>query len=342
MKATRFHEYGGPDKLRYEEVPDPVPSSGEVLVRVRACAVNHIDLDICAGTSRIPFSLPHTLGIEVAGEIAAVDSPAAQWKVGDRVTVNFVLYCGTCSACRAGNDNICETRQMMGVSVAGGYAEYVLAPARCLLPLPSNLSYEEAAATQVAFGTAWHMLIALGKLLPGETVLVNSAGSGVGSAAVQIAKLVGARVLATVGSDEKRAAVAELGADVVWNHQTQDVVAEVGKETAGRGVGLVFEHVGGEALRRSLQCVGVCGRIVTCGAHAGEVVPLDVVDLFRKQVAVIGCYTATSREIETVLGLVAAGKLKPVVYKVLPLAEAAQAHELMAARKQVGKIVLVP
>ena len=342
MKAVQFHGYGGPDKLSLEEVADPVAADDEVLIRVRACAVNHIDLDIREGTSRIPLTLPHTLGIEVAGEIAEPAKSGGRWTTGDPVTVSFLLHCGACATCRLGNDNICENRGMLGVTRPGGYAELVAAPARCVLALPKDMGYEGAAATQVAFGTAWHMLLAQGKLRPGETVLVNSAGSGVGSAAVQIAKLTGARVIATVGGDEKREAVAALGADLVLNYQKQDVVAEVQKETVGRGVELVFEHVGGEALQRSLQCVGVCGRIVTCGAHGGEVVPLDIVELFRKQAALLGSYTATSVELETVLALTAEGKLKPVIHEVLPLAAAARAHELIAARKQVGKIVLVP
>ena len=341
MKAVRFHEYGGADKLRFEDAPEPVPAAGEALIRVRACAINHVDLDIREGVSRFPLPLPHTLGIEVAGDVEAA-AANGRWKAGDRVTVNFILYCRDCAPCRSGKDNICVQRRMLGVSLPGGYAEYVVAPVHCLLPIPSSLSYDQAAATQVAFGTSWHMLMTMGKLAAGETVLINSAGSGVGSAAVQIARLAGARVLATVGSDAKRDAVARLGADAVFNHQKQNVVEEVRKHTDGRGVDLVYEHVGGETLRQSLECVAICGRVVTCGAHSGEVVPLDIIPLFRKQLALIGCYTSTSREIETVLGLAAQGKLKPVVHKVMPLAEAREAHEVIAGRQHVGKVVLVP
>lgn len=341
MKAVRFHEYGGADKLRFEDAPEPVPAAGEALIRVRACAINHVDLDIREGVSRFPLPLPHTLGIEVAGDVEAA-ARNGRWKAGDRVTVNFILYCRDCAPCRSGKDNICVQRRMLGVSLPGGYAEYVVAPVHCLLPIPSSLSYDQAAATQVAFGTSWHMLMTRGKLAAGETVLINSAGSGVGSAAVQIARLAGARVLATVGSDAKRDAVARLGADAVFNHQKQNVVEEVRKHTDGRGVDLVYEHVGGETLRQSLECVAICGRVVTCGAHSGEVVPLDIIPLFRKQLALIGCYTSTSREIETVLGLAAQGKLKPVVHKVMPLAEARKAHEVIAGRQHVGKVVLVP
>ena len=342
MKAVRFHKYGDADELRFEEAPEPVPAAGEVLIRVRACAINHVDLDIREGTSRFPLPLPHTLGIEVAGNVAFAAASNGRWKVGDQVTVNFILYCRDCAPCRSGNDNICVQGKMLGVSLPGGYAEYVVAPVHCLRPIPPSLSYAQTAATQVAFGTSWHMLMTMGKLMAGETVLINSAGSGVGSAAVQIAKLVGARVLATVGSDAKREAVAQLGADAVLNHQKQNVMEEVRKHTDGRGVDLVYDHVGGETFRQSLECAAVCGRIVTCGAHAGEVVPLDIIPLFRKQIAVMGCYTSTSREIETVLGLAVTGKLKPVVHKVMPLAEAQKAHELIAARKHVGKVVLAP
>lgn len=342
MKAVRFHEYGGPEKLQYEDVPDLVPGAQEVLIRVRACAVNHFDLDMRDGTSRIPLQLPHIPGIEVAGEVVSEGGSEGKWKPGDRVTVSFLLYCGHCRACRDGNDNICDNRGMLGLSASGGYAELVVAPSHCLRLLPANLSYEDAAATQVAFGTAWHMLLARAALQPGETVLVNSAGSGVGSAAVQIAKLTGARVIATVGSDEKRKAVESLGADVVINYRKQDLVKEVEKETGGHGADVVFEHVGGETLQKSLQAVAVCGRIVTCGAHGGEVVPFDVVELFRKQASLIGSYTATSRELEKVIALVGEGKLKPVIDEVMPLKDAVRAHEKIIARKQVGKIILVP
>ena len=342
MKAARFHQYGGPEVLRYEDAPDPKPQAGEVLIRVRACGINHVDLDLREGVSRFPLPLPHTLGIEVAGDVAAADPSGGRWKAGDRVTVNFVLYCRDCGPCRSGNNNICEERRMLGVGLPGGYAEYVLAPSHCLLPIPPAVSYEQAAATQVAFGTSWHMLITMGKLQPGETVLINSAGSGIGSAAVQIARFAGARVLATVGADEKREAVSKLGADVVLNHRTQDVPAEVQKLTGGRGVELVYEHVGGEIFRQSVECVAVCGRMVTCGAHAGEVVPFDIIPLFRKQIALLGCYTATSREIATVLAMVAEKKLTPVIYKVLPLTEARRAHELIATRQHVGKVILAP
>lgn len=340
MKAVRFHEHGSPGVLRYEDVPEPKPGAGEVLLRVRACGINHVDLDIREGVSRFPLPFPHTPGIEVAGEVAVPDRADARWKVGDRVTVNFILYCRHCVPCRSGQDNICEGRRMLGVGLPGGYAEYVVAPSHCLLPLPSGLSFEHAAAAQVAFGTSWHMLITMAKLTAGESVLINSAGSGIGSAAVQIAKLIGARVFATVGADAKKNAVRELGADEVWNHQTQNVVEEVRRATRGRGVEVVYEHVGGETFLRSLECVAVCGRVVTCGAHSGEVVPLDIIPLFRKQIALLGCYTATSREIDTVLALVGEGKLKPVIHGLFPLAEARQAHELIASRRHVGKVVL--
>lgn len=340
MKAVRFHEHGSPSVLRYEDASEPKPGPGEVLLRVRACGINHVDLDIREGVSRFPLPFPHTLGIEVAGEVAVPDRADTRWKAGDRVTVNFILYCRNCVPCRSGQDNICEGRKMLGVGLPGGYAEYVVAPSHCLLPLPAGLSYEHAAATQVAFGTSWHMLITMAKLTAGESVLINSAGSGIGSAAVQIAKLIGARVLATVGTNTKMEAIRKLGADEVWNYQTQNIIEEVRRATRSHGVEVVYEHVGGEILQQSLECVSVCGRIVTCGAHAGEVVPLDIIPLFRKQIALIGCYTATSREIDTALALVGEGKLTPVIHSILPLAEARQAHELIASRRHVGKVVL--
>lgn len=342
MKAARFHEYGGPDVLRYEDAPDPVPGPGEALVRVRACGVNHVDLDRRAGISGFPHDLPFILGYEMAGDVVALPAGVASPPVGARVLVPYVIPCRRCLYCRTGRDNICAHSQRYGGTRPGGYAELVAVPADELIALPPGLSYEEAAATQLAFGTAWHMLLARGRLAVGETVLVNAAGSGIGSAAVQIAKLVGARVIASAGSDAKLARALALGADHVVNYRTADMARAVLDLTGGRGVDLVFEHVGGELFGHALRCLAVDGRIAICGAHGGGSVALDLLEVFRRQVQIIGSRIYTRQELLTVLELVGEGRLRPVVHAVLPLAEAAEAHRMLERREQFGKVILRP
>lgn len=342
MKAVRFHAYGGPEVLRYEDVPDPVPGPGEALVRVHACGVNHIDLDRRAGTSRFTHDLPFILGYEIAGEVVALPPGVSGPPVGTRVLVPYLLPCWRCTFCRTGRDNLCPQSQRYGGTRPGGYAELVTAPADELIALPPSLSYEEAAATQLAFGTAWHMLLTRGRLAAGETVLVNAAGSGIGSAALQIAKLVGAWVIASAGSDAKLERARALGADHVVNYRTSDLATAVLDLTAGRGVDLIFEHVGGELFGQALRCVAIDGRIAICGAHAGETVPLDLIEVFRRQVQIIGSRVYTRQELLTVLALVGAGRLRPVVHAVLPLAAAAEAHRILERREQFGKVILRP
>ncbi|MBI3964071.1 MAG: zinc-binding dehydrogenase [Chloroflexi bacterium] len=342
MKAAQFHEYGGPEVLRYEDTADPVPLPSEALIRVRACGVNHVDLDHRAGTSRYPHRFPHILGYEMAGEVLQAAADGSGPAVGTPVLVPFLVPCRHCELCETGRDNLCPNAQRFGSNRPGGYAELTAAPAKELLPLPAGLSYEEAAALQLAFGTAWHMLLTRGRLRAGETVLVNAAGSGIGSAAVQIAKLAGARVIATAGSDAKLAAARDLGADEAVNYRESGWAAEIRRLTGGRGVDLVFEHVGGEIFTESLDALALDGRIAICGAHAGEVVSLDLIALFRLQAQLIGSRVYNSAELKTLLALVAAGKLRPVVFKAIPLAEAAEAHRLLDRREQFGKVVLVP
>lgn len=342
MKAVRFHQYGGPEVLRYEEAPDPLPGPQEALIRVRACGINHVDLDHRSGASRFPHQLPFILGYEIAGEVVALPPGASEPAVGTPVLVPYLIPCRRCALCRTGRDNLCPNAQRFGGNRPGGYAELVAAPVEDLVPLPPNLSYEEAAATQLAFGTAWHMLITRGALRPGETVLINAAGSGIGSAAVQIAKLAGARVIASAGSDEKLARARELGADAVVNYRTEEMAQAVLDLTSGRGVDLVFEHVGGELFRQALRCVTTDGRLALCGAHGGETVPVDLLDLFRREVRIIGSRVYTRAELLHVLELVAAGRLRPLVYKVLPLSEAAEGHRILERREQFGKVVLRP
>jgi NADPH:quinone reductase-like Zn-dependent oxidoreductase len=340
MTAVRLHAFGGTRVLRPERVPRPAPAAGEVIVRVRAAGVNHLDLDIRAGTSRLPIRLPHVLGMEAAGEVAAlgddVDGPA----VGDRVAVLYQSRCGSCAYCGAGEDSLCAQARLLGVHRAGAYAEYVCAPANLLVPLPAHVAFEDAAAVQLSFGTALHALANRGRLRPGETILVSAAGSGVGSAALRVATLLGAHAVASVGSSEKAERARALGAELVVDYSRESLVDAVTAATGG--VDVVLEHVGGERFQESLRCLRPGGRIVVVGAHAGEQVPVDLVELFRNQWSVVGSRRATEAELRQVFDLLADGAVRAVIHAVLPLEQAAEAHRLLAERRQFGKVVLRP
>jgi NADPH:quinone reductase-like Zn-dependent oxidoreductase len=342
MKAVRFHEYGGPEVLKLDEIPDLVPGPGEVVVQVKAVGLNHVDVDMRNGTSRLPLELPHTLGFEAGGDIAAVGEGVEGFAEGDRVTPLYQVACRHCAACLAGRQQHCENLEMLGVTRAGGYAEQLLVPADAVVPMPPDMTYEQAASTQTTFGTAWHCLVTRARVRPGETVLISAAGSGVGSAGIQVAKRAGARVITSAGSEAKLAKARELGADVGINYTEEDLTARVLEETDGRGVDVVLEHVGGQVFERSLAAVAIDGRVVVCGGHAGEVVDLDLIELFRHEWSVIGCARATEAELRLVVELVGRGELTPVVSDVLPLAEAGEAHRRMEDRRQFGKVLLVP
>lgn len=342
MKAVRFHEFGGPDVLRYEDVPDPEPGAGEVLIDIAASALNHLDVDIREGVSRFPVEPPFVPGVEVVGRIAALGQGVEGWQVGDRVMPYLMDPCGHCRYCRTGRESICLTPGFISFSTSGGYAEKLACSTRHLIRIPEGIEDEAAAALQIAFGTAWHMLFTRGRLQIGETVMINSVGSGIGSAAVQLARLAGATVIGNASSDEKLARAEELGLHHGINHATQDVVAEVMALTDGQGVDLVFEHVGGELFQKGLDSLSKDGRLVICGAHSGEVVPFDIIPFFRMQKQVIGSFVYTRQEVESVLELAGQGKLQPLVHTTFPLAKARDAMAMMERREHFGKIVLRP
>jgi NADPH:quinone reductase-like Zn-dependent oxidoreductase len=342
VRAVRFHEYGPADVLRYEDVPDPEPGPGEALLRVRACAVNHVDIDMRNGTSRLPITLPHILGLEIAGDVVAVGEGVTEVAPGDRVSPLYQIHCRECEWCRRGQHMHCEGIRMLGVQSAGGYAEQVVAPAWALLHLPASLLYEDAAAIQTTFGTVWHALVTRAPLEEGQWVLVNAAGSGVGTAGVQVARFLGGRVIAAAGADFKLERALEDGAEAAVNYVTEDLATRVRELTGGRGVDVVMDCVGGDVLAASLEALAKDGKVVTVGGHAGEVVPVDVILLFRNQWSLIGSVRATAEEIRHVVGLVADGKLSPVVHGVFPLGEAADAHRVLEERGQYGKLILVP
>jgi NADPH:quinone reductase-like Zn-dependent oxidoreductase len=283
VKAVVVSQHGGLEALQYNDVPQPRILPTEVLVRVRSCALNHLDLWVRRGLPGITFALPLILGSDISGEVAQIGNLVTQVKVGDRVVLSPGISCGKCEACSAGNDNMCRKYALLGYGHDGGYAEFVKAPEVNAIPLPGDLSFEEAAAVPLVFLTVWHMLVNRARLKPGEEVLVLGAGSGVGSAAIQIAKLMGARVMATAGSPEKLEKARELGADEVVNHAKQSIVAEAKRWTRRRGMDVVFEHVGEATWEQSVGSLATGGRLITCGATTGYNVKIDLRFLFAKQ-----------------------------------------------------------
>jgi NADPH:quinone reductase-like Zn-dependent oxidoreductase len=340
MKAVIFSEHGGPDVLRYTDVPEPRIGANDVLVRVRACALNHLDLWIRAGMPGVTIPLPRILGSDISGEVAKVGENLKHIHAGDRVLLNPGISCGECEHCLAGDDNMCREYTLFGYKVDGGYAEYVKSPSANVIPIPAGLSFEEAAAIPLVFLTAWHMLITRAKLKPAEDVLVLGAGSGVGSAAIQIAKTAGARVIATAGSEEKLVKAKELGADEVIQHSKQDIAAEVRRITNRRGVDVVFEHVGQATWDQSVRSLATGGRLVTCGATTGHAANIDIRFLFTRQFSILGSFMGSKGELYSVLELVRGHKVKPVIDAVMPLEQAREAHERLERREQFGKIVL--
>lgn len=340
MKAIVFQQHGGPEVLKYIDYPDPVPRPNEVLVRVKACALNHLDLWVRRGIPGVPFPLPHIPGSDVAGEIAQIGADVTTVRVGQKVVLTPGISCGKCAACISGQDNRCRQFTNLGYMIDGGCAEFVRVPVVNCMPYPENLSFEEAASIPLVFQTAWHMLVARAELQPGEDVLVLGAGSGVGSAAIQVAKFLGARVIATAGSTEKLQKAVELGADHLINHKTQKIREEVRRITGKRGVDVVFEHIGTATWDESIASLAPAGRLVTCGATTGYDAKIDLRFLFSRQLSLLGSYMGTKFELQTVMKLVAAGRLKPVVDRVFPLAQAAAAHAYLESSSQFGKVVL--
>ena len=340
MKALAFDAFGGPETLRLREVPDPTAGPGEVLVRVRACALNHLDILVREGIPALRTPLPFWTGCDIAGDVAALGPGVTSLKVGDRVCVNPSLTCGRCEFCIQGEDSLCVRYGLVGEHVPGGLAELVAVRAENALPLPAHVSYESAASFILTNMTAWRMLVTQARVRPAEDVLILGVGGGVSSAAVQIAKLCGARVIATSSSDAKLERARQLGADILINYAKEDWETAVYEMTGRRGVDVVLETVGAQTWKRSLRSLRKGGRLVTCGATTGPIGETDIRVVFWKQVSIIGSTMANRREFNDVMRLFFAGRLKAIVDEIVPLKDGAVAQRRLAEGRQFGKIVL--
>jgi NADPH:quinone reductase-like Zn-dependent oxidoreductase len=342
MKALYLTAHGGPEAVEYGTLPDPHAGAGQVRVHVRAAALNHLDLWVRAGWPQLKLAFPHVLGADMAGEVDEVGAGVDPALQGAAVVIVPGQFCGHCLQCLRGHENLCRHFHLMGEHSGGGQAEYVVVPERNVLRLPKGLSFTDAASLPVTFQTAWHMLTARAPVGPSSWLLVQAAGSGVGSAAVQIGKLFGATVIATAGTDEKCARAKALGADHVVNYAKQDFLEEVKKLTAKRGVDVVFEHTGEATWQKSLRALSLGGQLVTCGATTGFNGDIDIRYLFSKQIGLHGSTMGTRAELVEIMNHVAAGRLKATVDQVLPLSEGKHAQELLASRQHFGKLVLQP
>jgi len=340
MKAVRIHEFGGPEVLRYEEVPDPRPRQNQLLIRVKACGINHLDIWVRKGIPGV--SLPHIPGSDAAGEIVEVGEYVSGFRPGQRVLLAPMSFCNHCEKCAAGLQNQCPQFSVLGNAVEGVDCELLAVQPASVIPIPDSLDFNQAASVPLVFLTAWHMLVGRAGIRPGQTVLVLGANSGVGIAALQIAKLFQTTVIATAGDERKMQRARELGAEHVINHYQQKISVEVRKLTGRAGVDVVFEHVGAATWEESIKSLKPAGTLVTCGATTGPAAAIDLRFLYSRQFSLLGSYMGTMGELHEVLKHVFAGKLKPVVDRSFPLGEIQAAHEYMESSQMFGKIMLQP
>jgi NADPH:quinone reductase-like Zn-dependent oxidoreductase len=340
VKAVVIREHGGTEVLRIEELDTPTPRADQVRIAVRAVGLNHLDTWVRRGVPGHTFPLPIIPGCDFSGVVDAIGEAVDGVAVGDRVIAAPGFSCGRCRPCLQGRDNLCKTYGILGETTDGGCAEYAVLPAANVIPMPDSLDFVQAAGFALPFLTAWNMLVTRCGVAPGDDVLVQAAGSGVGSAAIQIARLYGARVIATAGSDDKLALATELGAQHVINYERDDFVKAVKQLTDRRGVDIVFEHVGEATMAGSLRCLARGGRVITCGATSGHKLEIDLRHLFFKNISVLGSTMGSRGDLMHIVELVGAGTLHPVIDRVLPWQEVGAAHEVMARREQFGKIIL--
>lgn len=344
MKAAVFHEFGGPEVLHYEEVAEPVPGPGEVLVKVGAVTINHgPDTLVRSGRFRLPIPLPHISGSDPAGEICAVGGGVEGSLLGQRVAVEPIVACGECDFCAvAAGENYCRNWRLLGVHRWGGRAEYVVVPARNVVALPDSVSFEQAACLGMAYLTTYHGLVRKAQIRADDTLLVLGAGGGVGVAAIQIAKDVGARVIAVTGELWKQEPARSIGADVAVSLSSTDWPSEVLEATDGRGVSVLFDNVGPATWPKSLSLLDRSGRFVCSGATTGSDLSLDAMALYRNHVTAYFYMCGPRSDLVDLVRLVGEGRFDPVIDSRYPISDAARAEARLAAREQFGKIVLVP
>jgi 2-desacetyl-2-hydroxyethyl bacteriochlorophyllide A dehydrogenase len=342
MRCVRIHEHGGIDKLVQDEIPVPGIGPTDVLVQVKATSINHLDLWVRQGLPGVKFPLPLVPGVDAAGVVAKVGEGVRHVKTGDRVVVAQGISCGHCKHCLDGNDNLCKEYRLIGEHRDGADAEFIAVPGRNIQRLPQNVSFESAAASALVFLTAWQMLVDKARAKQTEDVLVVGASSGVGTAGIQIAKMLGARVLATTSSEEKAARLREIGADEVINYKVESVFERVRLLTAKKGVDVVFDHVGARIWEENIKLLAKGGRLVTCGATSGYEAKTDLRYVFYKQLQILGSTMGRKGDLLTIMDLIGQGKLKPVIDRVLPLSEVRLAHQIVEEGKHFGKIVLIP
>jgi NADPH:quinone reductase-like Zn-dependent oxidoreductase len=340
MKAVRIHQFGGPEVLTYEDIPAPQLRKDQALVKVKACSLNHLDVWVRKGLPGV--KLPHILGSDIAGEVVEVGEYVSGIKPGQRVLVAPMHFCGHCVKCLAGVQNQCREFTVLGNGVDGGNCELFAASGASIILIPDLLDFNQAASVPLVFVTAWHMLVGLAGVRPGQTVLVLGASSGVGIAAIQIAKMFHCRVITTAGDETKLEKGRTLGADYGINHYKQKISEEVRKITNKEGVDIVVEHVGAATWDESMKCLKTGGTVVTCGATTGPSVGVDLRHLFARQLRILGSYMGTMGDLHEVLGHVFAGRLKPVVDRTFPLSEIRAAHEYLEKSQMFGKVVVNP
>jgi NADPH:quinone reductase-like Zn-dependent oxidoreductase len=342
MKAIQLLAHGAPGRLIYHEIPDPVPAAGEVLIRVRACGLNRLDLWFEEGALPVAPALPRIPGGEVSGEIIGVGAGVKDWKEGERVAVQSNLFCGECEFCRRGEESLCLKGQLLGVQRDGGFAEKLCVPERALVRLPDHVDFETSSALTLAGSTAMHMLTHRASVRPGDWVLAIGGASGVGSSAIQIAKQLGARVISTGSTAAKRQFATDLGADNAVDSVNPDWPAEVRRLTGKKGVDLVVEHVGGDVLPKCFECLARGGTVVTCGATAGRDVSLKLWSFFVKEQKLVGSYGRRREDIKATLRWAGEGKLKAAIGEIFPLARTREAFDALRARRVMGKAVVKP
>jgi NADPH:quinone reductase-like Zn-dependent oxidoreductase len=342
MRAVRVHEHGGLEALTLVELPDPEPGPGEVRVRIRAAALNHLDVWVRRGVPGVRYPLPLTPGCDGAGIVDRVGAGVEGIEPGMACVFAPGVACGMCEACARGDDHLCRRYRILGEHRDGTCADFVVVPARNILPKPENLSFEEAAAAPLVFLTAWHMLVARARLRPGETVLVHAAGSGVSTAAIQIAALLGARILVTAGSAEKLRRAEELGAEAGINYREQDFVAEVRRLTGKRGVDVIVDHIGKDTWDGNIRSLAAGGRLVICGNTSGTEAVTSLPHVFFKSLSILGSTMGSRSEVHEVLRLLGRGDLAPVIDRVLPMNDVREGHRLLETRAVFGKVVLTP